>query len=109
MTDVRPLSPLSVAIMMIVSNEPAHGYAILRALEQQPGPRLVGGAGSLYAALERLTEGGLLVERSDDSDARRRGAFGVTALGRRTLAAELLRMADIVAEARARRLIPGER
>src|SRR5690349_12235611 len=109
MSDSRPLSALSVAIMMTVAAEPAHGYAILRALEEREGPRLVGGAGSLYAALDRLTDAGYLVERPDDTDPRRRGAFSLTALGRRELSAELRRMADIVADARARRLIPGER
>ena len=109
MAESRPLSPLSIAILMAVSDQPAHGYAILRALEERRGPRLVGGAGSLYAALDRLTDAGLLEERSDDGDPRRRGAFALTALGRRELSAELRRMAAIVADARARRLIPGER
>jgi DNA-binding PadR family transcriptional regulator len=94
---------------MSVSSEPAHGYAILTALERLPGPRLFRGAGSLYAALDRLADGGLISERADRTDARRRGVFTLTPLGKRELTAELRRMAALVADRRAQRLLAGER
>ena len=101
-----PLTPLSTAILITVAREPLHGYGIMKALEKRRGPRLVAGAGSLYAALERLVEEGLLEVAEDVSDARRRRTFVATRQGRTVLLNEVARMAHLVDEARAQKLIP---
>lgn len=105
--DHLPLTPLSLAVLVAVAEAPLHGYAILKALETRPGPRLVGGAGSLYAALDRMVEEGLLREtQADGDDPRRRRAFAMTALGRAVGRAEMQRLQEELRAGKASRLLP---
>lgn len=105
-TEPPPLTRLSLTVLMTVAAEPMHGYAILTALEARGVPRLVAGAGSLYAALDRLVEEGLLRAAPDATDGRRKRRFAMTAAGRAAVQAELRRMAGLVAEGRASDLLP---
>lgn len=105
--DHLPLTPLTLAVLVALAEEPLHGYAVLKALEARPGPRLVGGAGSLYSALQRMVDEGLLAEtegRTDDL--RRRRAFTLTRLGREVARAEMGRMQDELRVGRERDLLP---
>ena len=105
--DHLPLTPLSLAVLVAVAEAPLHGYAILKALETRPGPRLIGGAGSLYAALQRMVDEGLLRETdADGDDARRRRAFAMTPFGRAVARAEMQRLQDELRAGRASRLLP---
>lgn len=101
-----PLTRLSLTVLMTVAAEPLHGYAILQAVEGRGEPRLVAGAGSLYAALDRLLEEGLLEAQAEAGDGRRKRRFGITARGRGAVRGELERMAALVAEGRAHDLLP---
>lgn len=105
--DFLPLTPLSLAVFLALAERPLHGYAILKALEDRPGPRLLRGAGSLYAALQRMVDEGLLSETEAEGDARRRRAFTITPLGRAVAEAEMRRLQDEVRAGRERRLLPG--
>ena len=91
-----PLTPLTLAVLLAVADGPLHGYAVLKALEAQAGPALVAGAGSLYAALDRLEEEALLASEIDGQDPRRRRRFSLTALGRRVARAELSRLESVL-------------
>jgi DNA-binding PadR family transcriptional regulator len=105
--DHLPLTPLSLAVLVAVAEAPQHGYAILKALETRPGPRLIGGAGSLYAALQRMVDEGLLRETDADGvDARRRRAFAMTPFGRAVARAEMQRLQDELRAGRESRLLP---
>lgn len=103
-----PLTPLSASILLALSDGELHGYGIIKELERQSGGRRAPGAGSLYAALQRMVEQGLLEEtpgptRSDDP---RRRYYRLTGLGREVARAEMLRMADLVVLAAEKRLVP---
>ena len=74
----------SVYILVSLSDGPKHGYAIMTDVEQFSGQRL--GPGTLYAALARLERRGLI--EALDADQRRR-PYRLTALGARTLKAQL--------------------
>ena len=104
--DHLPLTPLSLAILMEVAEAPLHGYAILRAIESRPGPLLTRGAGSLYAALQRMVDDGLLREVEAGDDVRRRRAFAMTPLGRAVAEAEMGRLQAELRVGRQRRLLP---
>ena len=86
-----PLSPLSAAILTALLRGPLHGYGIIKTVEADSGGALRPGAGSLYAALDRLAQEGLLAEKVGAT--RRR--FAVTARGRAALRAELERVARL--------------
>lgn len=101
-----PLSPLSLAILLALGEGALHGYGIIKAVEQQSEKRLRPGAGSLYAALDRLAASGLIGEQraGDDGGARRR--FALTAFGRRVALAELRRLERLIDGARASGFAP---
>lgn len=99
--DLLPLTPLSLAILLALGAGALHGYGIIKAVEQQSEKRLRPGAGSLYAALDRLAASGLIEEQrfaGDGGSARRR--FGLTSFGRRVALAELRRLERLIEGAR---------
>ena len=74
----------SLLILVSLSNGPKHGYAIMQDVEQGTGRPM--GAGTLYAALVRLEEQGL-VEPLTPVDRRR--PYRLTAVGAAMLAEQL--------------------
>lgn len=99
-----PLSPASYQILLALTGRDRHGYAILRAIEEQRdgGPRL--GPATLYAAIRRLEDAGLIAEsdwRPDaDLDDERRRYYRLTASGRAAVIAETDRLHAMVKLAR---------
>jgi DNA-binding PadR family transcriptional regulator len=73
----------SLLILVSLSDGPKHGYAIMQDVEQTGRPM---GAGTLYAALARLEEQGL-VEALPTVDRRR--PYRLTAVGSTNLAEQL--------------------
>jgi DNA-binding PadR family transcriptional regulator len=70
-----------------------HGYGIITDVEEISKRRVRLGAGTLYAALERLREEGLIeVEREEIVDSRLRRYYRLTASGGEQLAEEATRM-----------------
>ena len=102
-----PLTPISFEILLALAGGDRHGYAILQIVEQRLTGVLPMRTGTIYRALARLLDEGL-IERAagDDRDDRRRN-YRLTALGRKTARAEAERLADQVAAARSQRLLPG--
>ena len=103
-----PLTPVAFEVMLSLAPGSVHGYAILQDIEERTDGRTSLHAGTLYRAIARLVESGLveeLEERPDpDLDDARRRYYALTALGRRVAAAEAERLAERVATARSRRL-----
>jgi len=66
------------------------------------------GPGTLYGSIQRMLDAELIEERRGraDDDERRR-YYRVTTLGRRVLSLELGRLADVVAIARRKQLLPA--
>jgi DNA-binding PadR family transcriptional regulator len=91
---------------MALSQGVLHGYAIRQAVESDPRSGRVG-TSSLYAALTRMAEEGLIESASaplEGADSRRR-YYRITDAGEAVTRAEVLRMAGIVNQARRRALI----
>lgn len=100
-----PLTPVAFEILLALAAGALHGYAILRNVETRTEGRMALHAGTLYRALARLTDDGLLreSEEADDdgpADARRR-YYRLTPLGRRVALAEAARLERQVVDARA--------
>lgn len=107
-----PLPDLSFQILLSLGGGKAHGYAIGKEIEERTAGRLNPTTGSLYQALRRLRQGGLITEASASpseagEDARRR-YFALTPLGRKVMALEVGRLEGLIAVARERRLAPKE-
>ncbi len=85
--DLGGLAEASVHILVVLSAGPAHGYAIMTEVERDTGRAL--GPGTLYAALARLEQRGL-IEALPAED--RRQPYRLTGLGARALESELGRL-----------------
>src|ERR1041385_5484567 len=80
---------LDLLILKTLSWGPAHGYAIVRWIQQLSSEQLVVGEGSLYPALQRLEERGLVKAECRLSENKRKARFySLTPTGRRQLQAE---------------------
>ncbi len=79
----------ALLILVSLSDGPKHGYAIMVDLEAGSGRPL--GAGTLYAALARLEERGLIEALPP---VERRRPYRLTAIGARVLAEQLRELSE---------------
>ena len=77
---------LDFLLLAILAAEPAHGYRIIDELKRRSGGAFELPEGTVYPALHRLEEGGLVASTWADSSGRRRRVYRLTARGRRRLA-----------------------
>ena len=101
--EILPLTPVAFEILLSLSGEHRHGYAIMRAVHVRTEGRTSLHAGSLYRALARLVDSGLIEELDatpDDSADERRRYYGLTRLGRQVGVAEARRLESQVGAAR---------
>ncbi len=103
-----PLTPLSHAILLALADEDRHGYGIIKEVVRQTDGALNPGTGTLYAALHRMMEEGLLAESPEDPDPGtdpRRKYYRLTDAGRAAARAETLHLARLVRVAREKELV----
>ena len=98
-------------ILLALTAGERHGYALMNDVEALSDGALRIGPGTLYGSLKRLLSAGW-IEESDvrpdtDLDDQRRRYYRLTASGRKVLAAESQRLAQLVSVAAQRRLLPG--
>ena len=88
-TSALPQAALELLILRAVAREPLHGYGIALRLHQCSNELLRVEEGSLYPALHRLEQEGLLRSEWQISETNRRARYySLTARGRRRLAEE---------------------
>ncbi|MDQ6835637.1 MAG: helix-turn-helix transcriptional regulator [Actinomycetota bacterium] len=76
---------LDALILAVVAGGPQHGYAVIEALKQRSGGALSLPEGTVYPALHRLEEGGLLSSSWSRDSGRRRRVYELTRRGQREL------------------------
>jgi DNA-binding PadR family transcriptional regulator len=107
-----PLPDAELEILLALAEGEAHGYAVMRAVDERSGGRTRLGPGTLYAALKRLLAARLIEEsggtRGAEGDPPRRRCYRLTDFGSRVLAAELGRLSALVRRGRRLRLSPAE-
>jgi DNA-binding PadR family transcriptional regulator len=103
-----PLTPATLHVLLSLADSEKHGYAIIQEVAARTGGEVQLGAGTLYALVKRLLEGGLIDESGDrpdpSMDDERRRYYRLTAFGRDVAIAEVKRLEDVVRQARAVRL-----
>ena len=109
--ELTPLREPTLFILLTLSKERKHGYAILKDVEALSEGRVVLSTGTLYGALARLLAQGVIRKSTDDSgdsdskkrsdniDNQRRKYYELTQFGYRVLALEIKRMGTILATA----------
>ncbi|HET9767729.1 MAG TPA: helix-turn-helix transcriptional regulator, partial [Thermoanaerobaculia bacterium] len=63
-----PLPPANFQILVALADDELHGYAILQDVASRTGGAVQLGAGTLYRAIHRMLEGGLVAECSERPD-----------------------------------------
>lgn len=105
--DLLPLHPLEFRILLALLDGPSHGYRIVQEIEEAEGRDRIWPA-NLYRRMRNLLAKGLIEETAappDGEGAARRTYVRLAALGRRVAKAEARRLAGLLADARARRLL----
>ena len=77
---------LDLLLLQALSGGPLHGYAIARHIELETDDALSVEEGSLYPALHRLEDRGLVSARWTTENGRRQRVYAVTRAGRKRLA-----------------------
>src|SRR5262245_18034426 len=99
-----PLTPAVFHILLTLADGEAHGYAMMREVTRRSAGSVRLGPGTLYGAIGRLLEDGIIEESEERPDPQmddtRRRYYRLTKLGSRVLAAEPERRAGPVKAAR---------
>lgn len=100
------MTPLSFQILVALGDAPRHGYGIIKEIEESSGAPFASSTGTLYLAIQRLEQHGLLEEGDarPDQDSRRR-YYRLTELGQAVVVAEAERLSTLLKVARSKRLI----
>jgi len=106
-----PLTPVVAHALVALAGRPLHGYAIAQEVEEVTDGRVRMGPGTLYGALQRMRDDGLIAEADPDdvaahdedtAHASRRRYYTLTPLGRRVLRADVQRLERAAELARVR-------
>jgi DNA-binding PadR family transcriptional regulator len=105
-----PLTHLAYHVLLALADEARHGYGIIKEVFERTDGEMELETGTLYAALKRLRDEGLLetvprAERPAGEDSRRRN-YRLTPFGRKVLAAESQRLARLLDVAAEKRVLP---
>jgi DNA-binding PadR family transcriptional regulator len=111
--EVEAFLPLPTAvfhILVALADRDRHGYSIMQDVTARTDGKVRLSAGTLYSAVRRMLEQGLIEELRDSpdpaSDDERRRYYRLTRLGRDVAVAEARRVSDMLTQARATGLIP---
>jgi PadR family transcriptional regulator, regulatory protein PadR len=98
-----PMREPTYFVLAALLDGPLHGYAIIKRAEDMSGGRVRLATGTLYTALDRLTDEGYVRLVNEETVAGRiRRSYGLTDEGSAALRAEAQRMAE------AARLVTGK-
>ena len=103
-----PLPPAQTHILLALADGEKHGYAVMREVEQMTDGEVTMGPGTLYGAIKRMLNAGL-IEESDERpdpelDDERRRYYRTTGFGARVLTAELTRLDQLIRTAQAKQV-----
>ena len=111
--EVQAFLPLPTAvfhILVALADRDRHGYSIMQDVTARTDGKVRLSAGTLYSAVRRMLEQGLIEELRDSPDPasadERRRYYRLTRLGRDVAVAEARRVSDMLTQARATGLIP---
>jgi DNA-binding PadR family transcriptional regulator len=104
-----PLTPALFHVLVALADGDKHGYAIIKEVRARTGGKVELSTGTLYGILKRLLSGGLIAESPRrppaPQDDERRRYYRLTDFGRAVAVAEAERLTEMLASARAKRLL----
>ena len=97
-----PLPSLSYYVLLALGEGAAHGWAVIKRIQEITDGGANPSSGSLYLAMVRLEDDGLIAESATPGgEDGRRKYYRLTALGREVARAESQRLSKLVRRARA--------
>jgi DNA-binding PadR family transcriptional regulator len=101
-TSLLPLQPTTFHILLSLTDEERHGYAIILEVARRTQGELKLSAGTLYRSIQRMVESGLITETRNrpEMDDERRRYYRITPLGKAVAEAEAGRLRDLLKMAR---------
>lgn len=103
---LQPLTPAVFHILLALMDQERHGYGIMKEVESQTDGEMLLRAGTLYQAIKRMLEMGLIeesAERPDPAlDDERRRYYKLSGLGHKVASAEVERLRKLLQIARAK-------
>ncbi len=99
--DLLPLSPVALNVLLALADAERHGYGIMLEVRERTGGRVRLGPGTLYGAIKRLKDAGVIEESgerpaSEEAEDERRCYYRLTDFGGKVLVAEIERLDDLV-------------
>jgi len=104
--DAARLAPSEFQILLALLDGPTNGVAIKDEVARRTVGDVVLGPGTLYTSIKRMLDEGLIGEHGFAATQRER-VYRITARGRAAATTEARRLERMVADARAKRLIPN--
>jgi DNA-binding PadR family transcriptional regulator len=103
-----PLKPSTYSVLLALADGELHGYAIMQTVTAMTSGREAILPGTLYAALARMVDEGLIEERDGDEETSggpRRRYYRRTKLGRAVACAESERLHALLTIAKAQKIL----
>ena len=104
--DQLPLTVPVFQILLSLADQDLHGYALIHDIEARTSGEVRLTASTLYGAIARMLDAGL-VEELESAETTRRRCYRITRTGRVLARREAERMARATRWARQKRLLPG--
>ena len=105
-----PLQPTTFHILLSLTDEDRHGYAIILDVARRTNGELKLSAGTLYRSIQRMLELGLIIETktrpAPEMDDERRRYYRITQLGTAVAQAEVGRLRNLLKMARSCGVVP---
>jgi DNA-binding PadR family transcriptional regulator len=99
-----PLQPTTFHVLLSLSDEDRHGYAIILDVARRTNGEINLSAGTLYRSIQRMLELGLIMETktrpAPEEDDERRRYYRITPFGTAVAQAEAGRLRDLLKMAR---------
>jgi DNA-binding PadR family transcriptional regulator len=103
--DLLPLTEPVFHILIALADRELHGYGIILSVEEATSGKVRLRTGTLYTAVRRMADEGLIEESDDSADDDRRRYYRLTSFGRSVARAESRRVASLASLARSKGLL----
>ncbi|MEK6256262.1 MAG: PadR family transcriptional regulator [Chloroflexota bacterium] len=104
-----PLTPAVFHILLALSDQNRHGYGIMKEVELRTEGRMLLKPGTLYQAIKRLLDAGLIEKADEKTDAEindeRRRYYSLSGAGKAVMSAEAERLELLVQLARSKHVL----
>jgi len=103
--EALPLTEATYYILLSLAQQPKHGYAIMKDVQDLSDRRVIFSTGTLYGAIKRLLQANWICRSASTNQPhpnRERKAYALTDAGRKILQAEYQRLSNLLQISRSR-------